>query len=164
MLRYQRGLCSRSEHVCPVPQLQAPFHCEGNYSLRAHFPESLTAGNPGGWGALEGGVTIRRKWSRIAWPWFSHQGHKRACLWERGVLGCPTVLLSLSPASSPTTRFLVKIYMQAQASPDSTSQRSLPQSVAYLITPGLDRCPAQRAADFLHPELYTMAWAHVAVR
>nr|KAF6473068.1 acyl-CoA oxidase 2 [Rousettus aegyptiacus] len=61
-------------------------------------------------------------------------------------------------------RFLVKSYMQAQASPVSTSQRSLPQSVAYLITPGLDRCPAQRAADFLHPELYTMAWAHVAVR
>ncbi|XP_006917564.2 peroxisomal acyl-coenzyme A oxidase 2 [Pteropus alecto] len=61
-------------------------------------------------------------------------------------------------------RFLVKSYMQVQASPVSTSQRSLPKSVAYLITPGLDRCPAQRAADFLHPELYTMAWAHVAVR
>lgn len=51
----------------------APFHCEGNYSLRAHFPESLTAGSPGGWGALEWGVTIRRKWSRTLWPWFSHQ-------------------------------------------------------------------------------------------
>ncbi|KAB1264348.1 Peroxisomal acyl-coenzyme A oxidase 2 [Camelus dromedarius] len=63
-----------------------------------------------------------------------------------------------------TARFLVKIYLQAQESPGSTSQRSLPQSVAYLTAPDQTRCPAQRAADFLHPEHYTMAWAHVATR
>nr|XP_015091899.1 peroxisomal acyl-coenzyme A oxidase 2 isoform X3 [Vicugna pacos] len=63
-----------------------------------------------------------------------------------------------------TARFLVKIYLQAQESPGSTSQRSLPQSVAYLTAPDQTRCPAQRAADFLHPELYTTAWAHVATR
>ncbi|XP_005868481.1 PREDICTED: peroxisomal acyl-coenzyme A oxidase 2 [Myotis brandtii] len=61
-------------------------------------------------------------------------------------------------------RFLVKSYLQAQASPGSTSKTSLPQSVAYLTAPDLARCPARRAADFLHPELYTRAWAHVAVR
>ncbi|XP_008056715.1 peroxisomal acyl-coenzyme A oxidase 2 [Carlito syrichta] len=60
-------------------------------------------------------------------------------------------------------RFLVKSYLQAQVSP-SLSQRSLPQSVAYLTVPDLARCPAQQAADFLFPELYTTAWAHVAVR
>nr|XP_017512265.2 peroxisomal acyl-coenzyme A oxidase 2 isoform X2 [Manis javanica] len=61
-------------------------------------------------------------------------------------------------------RFLVKSYLQAQATPGSTSQRSLPQSVAYLSAPDLARCPAQKAADFLHPELYTTAWTHVAAR
>lgn len=63
-----------------------------------------------------------------------------------------------------TARFLVKNYLQAQESAGSTSQRSIPESVAYLIAPDLARCPAQMAADFLHPELYTTAWAHVAVR
>ncbi|XP_066207081.1 peroxisomal acyl-coenzyme A oxidase 2 isoform X2 [Saccopteryx leptura] len=61
-------------------------------------------------------------------------------------------------------RFLVKNYQQAQASPGSTSKRSLPQSVAYLTAPDLATCPAQKKADFLHPEIYTRAWAHVAVR
>nr|XP_028700132.1 peroxisomal acyl-coenzyme A oxidase 2 isoform X4 [Macaca mulatta] len=61
-------------------------------------------------------------------------------------------------------RFLVKSYLQTQMSPGSTPQRSLPPSVAYLATPDLARCPAQRAADFLCPELYTTAWAHVAAR
>lgn len=63
-----------------------------------------------------------------------------------------------------TARFLMKSYLQAQASPGSASKRSLPQSVAYLTAPDLARCPAQRAADFLHPDVYTRAWAHVAVR
>ncbi|XP_019579683.2 peroxisomal acyl-coenzyme A oxidase 2 [Rhinolophus sinicus] len=63
-----------------------------------------------------------------------------------------------------TARFLIKSYLQAQASPGSTLQRSFPQSVAYLTAPDLARCPAQKAADFLHPEHYTRAWAHVAVR
>uniref|UniRef100_A0A7N9IGK7 Acyl-coenzyme A oxidase n=1 Tax=Macaca fascicularis TaxID=9541 RepID=A0A7N9IGK7_MACFA len=61
-------------------------------------------------------------------------------------------------------RFLVKSYLQTQMSPGSTPQRSLPPSVGYLATPDLARCPAQRAADFLCPELYTTAWAHVAAR
>uniref|UniRef100_A0A8I5YPM1 Acyl-coenzyme A oxidase n=1 Tax=Pongo abelii TaxID=9601 RepID=A0A8I5YPM1_PONAB len=61
-------------------------------------------------------------------------------------------------------RFLVKSYLQTQMSPGSTPQRSLPPSVAYLTAPDLARCPAQRAADFLCPELYTTAWAHVAAR
>ncbi|XP_029774619.1 peroxisomal acyl-coenzyme A oxidase 2 isoform X2 [Suricata suricatta] len=61
-------------------------------------------------------------------------------------------------------RFLEKNYLQAQASPDSASQRSLPLSVAYLTAPDLARCPAQKATDFLDPKLYTMAWAHVAAR
>ncbi|XP_054451392.1 peroxisomal acyl-coenzyme A oxidase 2 [Pteronotus mesoamericanus] len=61
-------------------------------------------------------------------------------------------------------RFLVKSYLQAQADPGSTSKKPLPQSVAYLTAPDLARYPAQEAADFLHPELYTRAWAHVAVR
>lgn len=71
------------------------------------------------------------------------------------------------PAHLPvplSPRFLVKNYLQAQESAGSTSQRSIPESVAYLIAPDLARCPAQMAADFLHPELYTTAWAHVAVR
>ncbi|KAK2505462.1 hypothetical protein MC885_017698 [Smutsia gigantea] len=63
-----------------------------------------------------------------------------------------------------TARFLVKSYLQAQAAPGSTAQRSLPQSVAYLSAPDLARCPAQKAADFLHPEVYTTAWTHVAAR
>uniref|UniRef100_A0A2K5S8M3 Acyl-coenzyme A oxidase n=1 Tax=Cebus imitator TaxID=2715852 RepID=A0A2K5S8M3_CEBIM len=60
--------------------------------------------------------------------------------------------------------FLVKNYLQTQMSPGSAPQRSLPPSVAYLAAPVLARCPAQRAADFLCPELYTTAWAHVAAR
>ncbi|XP_008701385.2 peroxisomal acyl-coenzyme A oxidase 2 [Ursus maritimus] len=63
-----------------------------------------------------------------------------------------------------TARFLVKSYQQAHPTPGSTLQRSLPQSVAYLATTDLARCPAQKAADFLRPKLYTMAWAHVATR
>ncbi|XP_045434955.1 peroxisomal acyl-coenzyme A oxidase 2 [Pipistrellus kuhlii] len=61
-------------------------------------------------------------------------------------------------------RFLLKSYLQAQASAGSASKTSLPRSVAYLTAPDLARCPAQRAADFLRPGLYTRAWAHVAVR
>ncbi|XP_006862155.1 PREDICTED: peroxisomal acyl-coenzyme A oxidase 2 [Chrysochloris asiatica] len=63
-----------------------------------------------------------------------------------------------------TARFLVSNCLQAQMSPSSTAQRSLPQSVMYLYAPVLARCPAQKAADFLHPELYTDAWAHAAAR
>ncbi|XP_040102445.1 peroxisomal acyl-coenzyme A oxidase 2 [Oryx dammah] len=63
-----------------------------------------------------------------------------------------------------TARFLIKSYLNTQKSPGSASKGSLPQSVAYLTAPGVARCPARRAADFLHPELYTTAWAHVAVR
>ncbi|XP_055270172.1 peroxisomal acyl-coenzyme A oxidase 2 isoform X3 [Moschus berezovskii] len=63
-----------------------------------------------------------------------------------------------------TARFLIKSYLNTQKSPGSASKASLPQSVAYLTAPDLARCPAQTAADFLHPELYTTAWAHVAVR
>ncbi|XP_006041428.2 peroxisomal acyl-coenzyme A oxidase 2 isoform X1 [Bubalus bubalis] len=63
-----------------------------------------------------------------------------------------------------TARFLIKSYLNTQKSPGSASKGSLPQSVAYLTAPDLARCPAQTAADFLHPELYTTAWAHVAVR
>ncbi|XP_037594043.1 peroxisomal acyl-coenzyme A oxidase 2 [Cebus imitator] len=70
--------------------------------------------------------------------------------------------LSLPPLPPP--RFLVKNYLQTQMSPGSAPQRSLPPSVAYLAAPVLARCPAQRAADFLCPELYTTAWAHVAAR
>ncbi|KAM5280027.1 peroxisomal acyl-coenzyme A oxidase 2 [Ctenodactylus gundi] len=61
-------------------------------------------------------------------------------------------------------RFLVKSYLQAQASPGSTAQKPLPQSVAYLAVPHQAKCSAQKAADFLSPELYTVAWAHVAAR
>lgn len=61
-------------------------------------------------------------------------------------------------------RFLVKSYLQAQVSPSSTPQKPLPQSVAYLARPVLARCPAQKAADFLCPELYAAAWAHAAAR
>lgn len=61
-------------------------------------------------------------------------------------------------------RFLIKSYLNTQKSPGSASKGSLPQSVAYLTAPDLARCPAQTAADFLQPELYTTAWAHVAVR
>ncbi|KAL0600964.1 Peroxisomal acyl-coenzyme A oxidase 2 [Plecturocebus cupreus] len=61
-------------------------------------------------------------------------------------------------------RFLVKNYLQTQMSPGSTPQRSLAPSVAYLTAPVLARCPAHRAADFLCPEIYTTAWAHVAAR
>ncbi|XP_004864495.1 peroxisomal acyl-coenzyme A oxidase 2 isoform X2 [Heterocephalus glaber] len=61
-------------------------------------------------------------------------------------------------------RFLVKNYQRAQQVAGPTLQKSLPQSVAYLATPHLTKCPAQRTADFLSPELYTMAWAHMATR
>ncbi|KAM9592711.1 LOW QUALITY PROTEIN: peroxisomal acyl-coenzyme A oxidase 2 [Trichechus inunguis] len=60
-------------------------------------------------------------------------------------------------------RFLVNNYLQAQKPPGSTSQRSLPQSAA-LTAPVLARCPAQKAADFLCPEVYTTAWAHMEAR
>ncbi|XP_019840245.2 peroxisomal acyl-coenzyme A oxidase 2 isoform X3 [Bos indicus] len=63
-----------------------------------------------------------------------------------------------------TARFLIKSYLNTQKSPGSALKGSLPQSVAYLTAPDLARCPAQTAADFLQPELYTTAWAHVAVR
>ncbi|XP_004616528.2 peroxisomal acyl-coenzyme A oxidase 2 [Sorex araneus] len=61
-------------------------------------------------------------------------------------------------------RFLVKTYLQAQTSQGAGSQRSLPQSAAYLATAGVPRCPARKAADFLRPELYSEAWAHTAAR
>ncbi|KFO25224.1 peroxisomal acyl-coenzyme A oxidase 2 isoform X2 [Fukomys damarensis] len=61
-------------------------------------------------------------------------------------------------------RFLVKNYQRAQQAVGPTSQKSLPQSVAYLTLPHLAKCPAQGAADFLCPELYTVAWAHMATR
>ncbi|XP_060058994.1 peroxisomal acyl-coenzyme A oxidase 2 isoform X2 [Erinaceus europaeus] len=61
-------------------------------------------------------------------------------------------------------RFLVKSYQQVQGAPGSTLHSALARSVAYLAEPGLARCPAQKAADFLQPELYTKAWAHVATR
>ncbi|XP_075406084.1 peroxisomal acyl-coenzyme A oxidase 2 [Tenrec ecaudatus] len=61
-------------------------------------------------------------------------------------------------------RFLVNNFLQAQRSSGSTSQRSLPQSVTYLAAPVLARCPAQKAADFLCPDLYVAAWAHVATK
>ncbi|KAI6053721.1 peroxisomal acyl-coenzyme A oxidase 2 [Marmota monax] len=61
-------------------------------------------------------------------------------------------------------RFLVKSYLQAKVSPDSAPQKPLPQSVEYFARPVLARCPAQKAADFLCPELYTAAWAHTAAR
>ncbi|KAM7063601.1 peroxisomal acyl-coenzyme A oxidase 2 isoform 1-T4 [Molossus nigricans] len=87
--------------------------------------------------------------------------------------GLPTLLTRVTPSCTyegentvlylQMARFLVKSYLQAQTSPGST-KRSLPQSVVYLTAPDLARCPAQRAADFLHPELYTSAWAHVARR
>ncbi|XP_006892255.1 PREDICTED: peroxisomal acyl-coenzyme A oxidase 2 [Elephantulus edwardii] len=63
-----------------------------------------------------------------------------------------------------TARFLVNNYLQIQTRPGSTSQSSLPQSIDYLAAPALARCPAQKAADFLCPELYTAAWGHVAAR
>ncbi|XP_060246920.1 peroxisomal acyl-coenzyme A oxidase 2 isoform X2 [Meriones unguiculatus] len=59
-------------------------------------------------------------------------------------------------------RFLMKSYLQAQVSP--TSQKPLPQSVMYLASPRPSRCPAQTAADFLCPDIYTTAWAHVSAR
>lgn len=96
------------------------------------------------------------------WPWLSI-GDAECMSLEEGGAGMshstPHPLLPL-----PTPRFLIKSYLQAQASPGSTLQRSFPQSVAYLTAPDLARCPAQKAVDFLHPELYTRAWAHVAVR
>ncbi|KAM6177272.1 peroxisomal acyl-coenzyme A oxidase 2 [Erethizon dorsatum] len=61
-------------------------------------------------------------------------------------------------------RFLVKNYRQAREAGGPTSQKFLPRSVAYLTVAHPAKCPAQRAADFLRPELYTMAWAHMATR
>ncbi|KAL6084014.1 hypothetical protein STEG23_002533, partial [Scotinomys teguina] len=61
-------------------------------------------------------------------------------------------------------RFLMKSYLQARVSTGSTPQKPLPQSVMYLATPGPARCTAQTAADFLCPDLYTTAWAHVSTR
>ncbi|XP_058144216.1 peroxisomal acyl-coenzyme A oxidase 2 isoform X2 [Dasypus novemcinctus] len=88
--------------------------------------------------------------------------------------GLPSVVTTLIAACTyegentvlylQTARFLVKNCLKAQVPPGTTSQKSLPQSVTYLAVPSLARCPAQRAADFLCPELYTTAWAHVAAR
>ncbi|XP_031201134.1 peroxisomal acyl-coenzyme A oxidase 2 [Mastomys coucha] len=61
-------------------------------------------------------------------------------------------------------RFLMKNYLLTQVSPGSISQKPLPQSVMYLATPRPARCPAQTAADFLCPDVYTTAWAHVSSR
>lgn len=61
-------------------------------------------------------------------------------------------------------RFLMKSYLQAQVSAGSTPQKPLPPSVMYLAIPGPARCAAQTAADFLCPDLYTTAWAHVSTR
>lgn len=61
-------------------------------------------------------------------------------------------------------RFLMKNYLQAQVSPGSTPRKPLPQSVMYLTTPKPARCPAQTAADFLRPDVYTTAWAYVSAR
>lgn len=69
--------------------------------------------------------------------------------------------LSLLP---PNPRFLMKSYLQAQVSPGSIPQKPLPQSVMYLATPRPARCPAQTAADFRCPEVYTTAWAYVSAR
>ena len=85
-----------------------------------------------------------------------HNAGREGC-WA--VPGPPPHLLAPLPP-----RFLIKSYPNTQKSPGSASKGSLPQSVAYLTAPDLARCPAQTAADFLRPELYTMAWAHVAVR
>lgn len=61
-------------------------------------------------------------------------------------------------------RFLMKNYLLTQVSPGSISQKPLPQSVMYLATPRPAKCPAQTAADFLCPDVYTTAWAHVSSR
>ncbi|XP_050017066.1 peroxisomal acyl-coenzyme A oxidase 2 isoform X2 [Alexandromys fortis] len=61
-------------------------------------------------------------------------------------------------------RFLMKSYLQAQVSAGSTPQKHLPPSVMYLAIPGPARCAVQTAADFLCPDLYTTAWAHVSTR
>ncbi|GAB1298612.1 Peroxisomal acyl-coenzyme A oxidase 2 [Apodemus speciosus] len=61
-------------------------------------------------------------------------------------------------------RFLMKNYLQAQVSPGSTPRKPLPQSVMYLTTPKPARCPAQTAADFLCPDVYTTAWAYASAR
>ncbi|XP_040850668.1 peroxisomal acyl-coenzyme A oxidase 2 [Ochotona curzoniae] len=88
--------------------------------------------------------------------------------------GLPILVTSVTPACTyegentvlylQVARFLVKSYLQAQGLSGSRSQRPLPQCVSYLTLPDLARCPAQKAADFLRPELYTAAWAHVAAR
>ncbi|CAO2637669.1 Peroxisomal acyl-coenzyme A oxidase 2 [Lemmus lemmus] len=61
-------------------------------------------------------------------------------------------------------RFLMKSYLQSQVSAGPTPQKPLPPSVMYLAIPGPARCAAQTAADFLCPDLYTTAWAHVSTR
>ncbi|KAH0502812.1 Peroxisomal acyl-coenzyme A oxidase 2 [Microtus ochrogaster] len=61
-------------------------------------------------------------------------------------------------------RFLMKSYLHVQVSAGSTPQKPLPPSVRYLAIPGPARCAAQTAADFLCPDLYTTAWAHVSTR
>lgn len=58
-------------------------------------------------------------------------------------------------------RFLMKSYLQVSAGPP---QKPLPPSVMYLAKPGPARCAARTAADFLCPDLYTTAWAHVSTR
>ncbi|XP_005387343.1 PREDICTED: peroxisomal acyl-coenzyme A oxidase 2 [Chinchilla lanigera] len=61
-------------------------------------------------------------------------------------------------------RFLVKSYHQAWEAAGPVSQKPLPPSVAYLAQVHPAKCPAQSTANFLCPELYTMAWAHMAAR
>ncbi|EDL94161.1 acyl-Coenzyme A oxidase 2, branched chain, isoform CRA_b [Rattus norvegicus] len=61
-------------------------------------------------------------------------------------------------------RFLMKSYLQAQASPGATPQKPLPQSVMYIATQRPARCSAQTAADFRCPDVYTTAWAYVSTR
>uniref|UniRef100_H9H7D6 Acyl-coenzyme A oxidase n=1 Tax=Monodelphis domestica TaxID=13616 RepID=H9H7D6_MONDO len=63
-----------------------------------------------------------------------------------------------------TARYLVKSYLQIQSSQDSESHKVLPQSIQYFASTRTDRCPAQKAVDFLNPALYTEAYAHVAAR
>lgn len=82
---------------------------------------------------------------------------------ERAGLRVPQshTLPHLSLPSPP--RFLMKSYLQAQVSA-GPPQKPLPPSVMYLAKPGPARCAARTAADFLCPDLYTTAWAHVSTR
>lgn len=72
--------------------------------------------------------------------------------------------LTLSHLSLLCPRFLMKSYLQAQASPGATPQKPLPQSVMYIATQRPARCSAQTAADFRCPDVYTTAWAYVSTR